>query len=157
MEKCNVGKKTWKPHGNLSYRHKSHPCPAPVNMGDHTPLCREVTDLTDSNLPLRCDLVMRHTLCVRSQQPMWTNRRGICKMQLILGKTESMASSFFSAWNAMPTPWSYGLGSLTSQFPAVLVQDNVAQSTQIKPFCNPTGQNAASYTVTFGENCALEN
>lgn len=56
----------------------------------------------------------------------------------------------------MPGPSPYGLRSLTSQAPAVFVQDNVAQSSQMKPFCNTPGQNVANYNVTFGENETVE-
>lgn len=49
----------------------------------------------------------------------------------------------------MPGPQSYCLRSLTSQSPAVLVQDNAARSTHMKPFCNTTGQNVASYSVIW--------
>lgn len=34
----------------------------------------------------------------------------------------------------------------------MLVQDKVAQSIQMKPFSNTTGQNVVKYSVTFGEN-----
>lgn len=143
-------KEPWKPHGNLFCRCESCPCPAPVNAGDHTPC----TERWQTSLTAICHVGVTgasgwHTLCVRSQHPREQIGKELARCSWCWGKQRSW--EVVSSLHRVPCQVLW-FKVLTSQSPAVLVQDNVAQSTQTKPFCNTTGQNVARYSVTFGEN-----